>query len=147
MALNVMFLMRVNPLCGPLVGLSPENRDYARAILGPKKVETFRDRPFQWSKLWVWPHQNHYAQGRFNQRCKGGIMYMSCLSVCPSLRPVVGSSVCTSIGPSVCSSVPLFVRPSVPLSVRPFVRINHRVINRVVNYVHEHPLLGWHFLR
>ena len=117
--------MRVNPLCGPLEALSPENRDYARAILGPTKVETFRARPFQWSKLWVWPHQNHYAQVRFNQRCKGGIMYMSCLSVCPSVRlsvqlsgrQSVRPSVHLSVRPSLCSSVRLSLCQSVCSSV------------------------------
>jgi len=40
----VMFLMRANPLQGPLEGLGDESLDF----FGPKKVSTLMAQPFQW---------------------------------------------------------------------------------------------------
>jgi hypothetical protein len=42
MALDVIILMRANPLQRTLEGVSPENRD----LLGPLKVDIFRAHPF-----------------------------------------------------------------------------------------------------
>jgi hypothetical protein len=62
--LDLMILLRANPLLGPLEGVDPENLDFLRlkmalallaAISGPKKVSIFRAHPFQWPLKWMLP--------------------------------------------------------------------------------------------
>ena len=51
----VMFLMRANPLQGPLEGLGPETARAKQELFGPKKVETFMAQPFRWPRVMSLP--------------------------------------------------------------------------------------------
>ena len=62
----------------PLIGMAL----YVMCLMGGKsitwamRVETFMAQPFQWPKKWIYPHQNHYVQGRINNTSIGDFMYM-----------------------------------------------------------------------
>ena len=88
MVQDIVVLWWANPFRGPFEGVGPESQDFfwvrwnrpsrsARALWGPKKIETFRAHPFKWPSKWICPPQNDYVPHHTNYRYIGNFMYMS----------------------------------------------------------------------
>jgi hypothetical protein len=75
--LDLIILLRANPLLGPLEEVGPESLDFltpkmALALLvtisGPKKASIFRAHPFQWPLKWMLPASKSLRPAPYKQQ-------------------------------------------------------------------------------